>query len=300
MSGTFWAFASAYKYLTMKYFPCVGFLLIVLCVGTKLAAQVVPTQDLTAKGWQLVWSDEFDVDGLPDSSRWSYDVGDGCPEVCGWGNAEEEYYMAHRLKNARVESGLLLIEAHQEAMGGKPYTSAKLVTRESGSWTYGRIAVRAKLPTGRGTWPAIWMMPITNTYGGWPHSGEIDIMEHVGYNPRVVYGTVHTGAFNTLKGTQRGDSLEVPDAEATFRVYEVIWDQKGISYFIDGNAFHYFPNESQTFEGKASEAWPFDHPFYLILNLAVGGHWGGKHGVDLSIWPQRFEIDYVRIYQQTH
>ena len=241
--------------------------------------------------WQLVWSDEFSTDGLPDSSRWAYDVGDNCPYNCGWGNNEQQYYTVARPENTRVSHGKLIIEAHQEEMEGKSYSSARLVTRGKASWQYGKIEVRAKLPSGKGTWPAIWMLPTDRRHGAWPHSGEIDIMEHVGYNPSTIYGTVHTGAFNHIQGTQRGDSLVITDAEESYHLYSIIWDEKGIAFFVDQTQYHYFKNEQTD-----TEAWPFDQPFYLILNLAVGGNWGGKYGVEPGIWPRRMEIDYVRIY----
>ena len=150
-----------------------------------------------------VWSDEFDYTGLPDSARWDYDLGDGCPKLCGWGNNELQYYTARRLGNARVENGRLIIEAHREDFEGRQYTSARLVSRHKGDWKYGRIAVRARLPRGRGVWPAIWMLPTHWKYGGWPESGEIDIMEHVGYEPDSVYSALHTKAYNGMAGTQK-------------------------------------------------------------------------------------------------
>lgn len=251
---------------------------------------VVPAQ--AQEAMSLVWADEFDYEGLPDSGKWDYDYGTGCPRVCGWGNNELQFYTRERLENARVEDGKLIIEARKEAWKGTDYTSARLVTRGKQAWQYGRIEVRAKLPSGTGTWPAIWMLPEDNAYGGWPRSGEIDIMEHVGYEPAMIYGTVHTGAFNHIQGTQRGDTLEVPGCELAYHVYAIEWDADRITFFVDDVQYNEFPNE-----GTGPDAWPFDQPFYLVLNLAVGGNWGGRQGVDTDIWPQTMEVDYVRVYQ---
>lgn len=235
----------------------------------------------------LVWSDEFDYTGLPDPARWSYDTGGH-----GWGNDELEYYTEKRLENARVENGNLIIEARKEDLGGRNYTSARLVTKEKGDWLYGRIEVRAKLPSGVGTWPAIWMLPTDWEYGGWPHSGEIDIMEHVGFNPNVIHGTVHTGAFNHMIGTQKGDTIRIDDAMDAFHVYAVEWTPEKIDFFVDKTRYFTFTNS-----GKGSAEWPFDKRFHLILNIAVGGSWGGQKGVDSTAFPTTMLVDYVRVYQ---
>src|SRR6187551_560970 len=156
------------------------------------------------KKWELVWADEFKTDGLPDSTKWGYDYGDGCPRNCGWGNNELQYYTSNRKENARVKDGSLIIEARHETMKTREYSSSRMVSKHKGDWTYGKIEVRAKLPKGLGVWPAIWMLPTDWAYGDWPSSGEIDIMEHVGYLPDSVFGTVHTGAYNHRIGTHKG------------------------------------------------------------------------------------------------
>jgi len=241
---------------------------------------------------KLVWSDEFDTSGLPDSTKWQYDLGNGCPNVCGWGNNELQYYNANKLKNARVENGLLVIEAHKKDTAGMKYTSARLVSKGKASWKYGYIEIKAKLPKGRGTWPAIWMLPDEFSYGGWPRSGEIDIMEHVGFDPGVVHGTVHTQAFNHSIGTQKGKQFQVPDFSEAFHIYAINWTPEKIEFYIDDQLYNTFENT-----GDGIDAWPFDQSFHLLLNIAVGGNWGGKEGVDENIWPQKMEIDYVRVYQ---
>jgi len=240
----------------------------------------------------LVWSDEFEYNGTPDSTKWNYDLGDGCPNVCGWGNNEAEYYTKD-LKNVRVENGMLIIEAHKDSLGGKAYTSTRMVSKGKGDWLYGRIEVKAKLPKGKGTWPAIWMLSTDWKYGGWPESGEIDIMEHVGYDPGVVHGTIHTKAYNHIIGTQKEGKLTVVDCMDAFHVYSIDWSENKMDFYIDDSVYHSVTRDPKDdFNG-----WPFDQRFHLILNQAVGGNWGGKEGIDDSIWPQRMEIDYVRVYQ---
>ena len=241
-----------------------------------------------ADDWALVWADEFTDEGLPDSSRWRYDVGGH-----GWGNRELQYYTARRLANARVEDGLLVIEARREAFNDRDYTSARLLSRAD--WTYGRFEVRARLPSGTGTWPAIWMLASRDTYGDhyWPDNGEIDIMEYVGYEPDVVHSSVHTRAYHHSIGTHKTNSRRVADAEKAFHVYAVDWTAAEIRFFVDGQRYFTFVKE----EGADYRQWPFDQPFHLLLNIAVGGTWGGQQGIADDIWPQRMEIDYVRVYQ---
>jgi beta-glucanase (GH16 family) len=237
---------------------------------------------------KLVWSDEFDYTGTPDSTKWDYDLG----SKDGWGNNELQYY-TNDSKNVRVENGILIIEARKDSIERLPYTSSRLVTKHKGDWLYGRIEVRAKLPSGKGTWPAIWMLSTDWKYGGWPTSGEIDIMEHVGYDPGVIHGTIHTEAYNHIKQTQKEGIIEIPDAESTFHTYAIDWKENRIDFFVDDTRYHTVMRDPK----DDYRGWPFDQPFHLILNIAVGGNWGGRHGVDESIWPQKMEVDYVRVYQ---
>lgn len=234
----------------------------------------------------LIWADEFEKDGLPNPKNWTYDVGDS-----GWGNNELEYYTENDLRNAKVENGILKIEARSDDHFPKGYTSARILTRGKAFWKYGYIEVRAKLPKGVGTWPAIWMLPENNTFGGWPKSGEIDIMEHVGFDPAVVHGTVHTEAFNHNKGTQKGMQITVPTFHEEFHLYAIHWTEDRIDFYLDDQKYFTFENSGGDFE-----EWPFDQEFHLILNIAVGGNWGGQQGVDSKIWPQKMEVDYVRVY----
>lgn len=236
--------------------------------------------------YKLVWADEFEYSGTPNIQKWGYDIGGH-----GWGNNELQYYTS-RPENVRVENGNLIIEARKEVYQNKQYTSTRLVSKNKGDWKYGRIEVRAKLPYGRGTWPAIWMLPTDWVYGGWPSSGEIDIMEHVGYDQGRVHGTVHTEAYNHSKGTQKGNSLYYNDVSQVFHVYSIEWFEDRIDFFIDDKKYFTFTNENKTYK-----EWPFDQRFHLILNIAVGGNWGGAQGVDPDVYPQKLLIDYVRVYE---
>jgi len=238
----------------------------------------------------LVWSDEFDYTGLPDSRKWSYDT-DG--NASGWGNNESQYYTASRLKNAEVRDGYLTITTHLEDYEGFKYTSARLVTRGKGEWLYGRVEVKAKLPDGRGMWPAIWMLPTDWYYGGWPASGEIDIMENVGYDPFKILGTIHTEAYNHSIGTQKGASTQVPTCYIDFHVYAMEWEPSEIRIYVDERLYFTFKNE-----GTGYRVWPFDKRFHLLLNIAVGGNWGGLEGIDDSVFPRSMVVDYVRVYQK--
>lgn len=239
------------------------------------------------KPYQLVWSDEFDSTGLPDPAKWTYDVGGN-----GWGNKELEYYTDSRTENARVENGHLVIEARKEDFNGSPYTSARLLTKGKGQWTQGKFEIRAKLPMGIGTWPAIWLLSSTTPLV-WPDDGELDIMEEVGFNPNVIYGTAHNKLYNGAQGTQKGSSMTIPNAQDSFHVYQLEWTSTHVNWLVDSVLyFSYFPPD------YGFSAWPYVSNFYLILNIAIGGNWGGQRGVDDSIFPQQLLVDYVRIYQR--
>lgn len=236
--------------------------------------------------WRLVWADEFDVDGLPDSARWTYEEG-------LIRNNEAQYYTRARPENARVEDGALIIESRKEQFEGADYTSASVTTRGRAAWRYGRIEVRAKLPTGRGTWPAIWMLGTNISEVGWPECGEIDIMENVGFDPNRIHANIHTAAFNHADGTNKGASILVEEPYANFHVYAVEWYEDRMDFFVDERKTFTFANT-----GGGIDEWPFDLPHYLIPNTAIGGAWGGRQGIDESIFPQRFTIDYVRVYER--
>lgn len=237
----------------------------------------------------LVWSDEFDYTGLPSPAKWSYDT---AGNEAGWGNNESQFYTQARLKNAEVKDGFLHITAHKEDYKGFKYTSARLVTKGKGDWLYGRIEVRAMIPDGRGMWPAIWMLPTDWAYGGWPKSGEIDIMENVGYDPYVIVGSAHTEAYNHTIGTHKSGKITIPTCYSEFHVYAVEWELKEFRVYVDNK--HYFTYRN---EGSGYKVWPFDKRFHLLLNVAVGGNWGGAQGIDDSVFPRTMVVDYVRVYQ---
>lgn len=238
------------------------------------------------------WSDDFEIDGVPDKRKWKSEVGDGCPDLCGWGNNELQFYTDMNPENVRVENGFLILEAHRKVEEDSIYyTSAKLITRELREWTYGTLEVRAKLPGGVGVWPAIWMLPADRS-DGWPLCGEIDVMEHVGFDPTMIYGTVHTEKYNHLIGTQKAGEIEVEDCEEDFHDYRIKWSPERIEFYVDKLRYYTYAKREDN-----KEAWPFDKDFYLILNIAVGGNWGGEEGVAEDIWPQKMIVDHVRVYR---
>jgi beta-glucanase (GH16 family) len=238
-----------------------------------------------AGAWTLVFADEFDVPGTPDPARWNHEIG-------YIANDEKQYYTS-RTENARVEDGVLVIEARRERWMGYEYTSARLNTKGRAEFLYGKVEIRAKLPTGRGTWPALWMLGANVDEVGWPACGEIDIMENVGYDPQTIVASVHTAADNHVQGTQKNATTKLEAPWADFHVYAAEWYPDRIDFFVDGERYFTFRNE-----GTGSRTWPFDKPQYLILNLAIGGTWGGTKGVDDSLFPHRLYVDYVRVYQR--
>ena len=235
-------------------------------------------------GYTLVWSDEFNTDGETDKESWDYSLGGG-----GWGNAEIQKYTDSR-DNSFIKDGHLAIVALKE---GSKWTSARLKTQFKKSWTYGYFEIKAKLPSGVGTWPAIWMMPEIDKHGGWPRSGEIDIMEAVGFDQDRIHTTAHTSAFNHKKNTQKNNNGIIKDTTTKYHIYAVEWTEDYIQWFIDGEPFFKFDKLSDDYE-----EWPFDHNFYLILNIAIGGSWGGQEGIASDLEKAEMDIDYVRVYQK--
>ena len=266
----------------------VSFFSLVCSKKTPSATPAPPPPAPVTKEWKFEatpsWADEFNVNGKPDATKWGYDTGGS-----GWGNNELEYYTEDN--NVNMINGVLVIEARKEEKEGRKYTSTRLVSKKKGDFLYGRFEARAKLPRGRGLWPAIWMLPTDWVYGGWPKSGEIDIMEQVGYDPLKVHMSVHTESYNHVKGTQKSAFTTVSTAMEAFHLYRVDWTPDRIQGYIDDVLVFTFENERKTFN-----EWPFDKKFHWLLNVAVGGNWGGAQGVDDSIFPATMEIDYVRVY----
>jgi len=236
------------------------------------------------------WSDEFSGRTV-DKTKWRYDAS---RNKAGWFNNEKQYYAVDRARNVRVADGALVIEAHKEKLtampdwGGQDYSSGKLISRRK--LGYGFYEIRAKLPCARGTWPAIWMLPDGGT---WPDQGEIDIMEMVGWRPNVVHATLHSGLFNHVRGTQRGAETGVPTSCSAFHRYQLDWTPRAITIGVDGRAYMRVANDQPGGHG----AWPFDRPYQLILNLAIGGDWGGAKGIDEAALPQAMRVDYVRYWR---
>jgi hypothetical protein len=233
---------------------------------------------------KLVWSDDFDTAGAPDPAKWDYDAWD-----VGKYNEELQIYTDSR-DNSFVKDGKLTIRAILDSKG--KWSSARLLTRGKQSWKYGYIEVKAKLPAGRGTWPAIWMMPERNSYGDWPASGEIDIMEHVGFDQDKIHTSVHTQDYNHRKGTQKTRSAKIPGVSDSFHTYAIEWNDKAIFWYVDDEPFYFFQREDGGYG-----VWPFDHPFHIILNVAMGGTWGGMKGMDPAVKQADMVVDYVKVYQ---
>mmetsp|Transcript_13829 Transcript_13829/g.30103 ORF Transcript_13829/g.30103 Transcript_13829/m.30103 type:complete len:663 (+) Transcript_13829:191-2179(+) len=241
---------------------------------------------------KLIWNDEFDVDGSPDSTKWDYDFGDGCDKgICGWGNAEQQAY-TNDPSNVNITDGILRISAKSSSSG---YTSTRMVTRGKHVFKYGRIQFRASVENCQalGTWPALWMLPENWEYGGWPRSGEIDVMETVGHEADKFFGTVHTEAYNHGINTEKGGGSS--NSKSDWHVFEIDWQVDNIRFAIDQQVYYQFTPENV---GDYTQ-WPFDKDFHLLMNIAVGGSWGGSQGVETTAFDgdgQYMEVDWVRVY----
>jgi len=253
------------------------------------ATATIQNDDAVGVFSNLVWADEFNGNSL-NLDNWTFETGDGCPSLCGWGNNELEYY-TDRPENLFFRDGHMVIKALKENYNGKSYTSAKIVSRGKKVFKFGRMEIRAKLPKGKGIWPAIWMLPQQNVYGGWPRSGEIDIMEMVGHEPNKVHGTVHFGPGPGSTQFGRSYTLTNTDFSADFHVFSISWDTNVINWYVDGNLFGTFTNAD-----AGSATYPFNEDFYFIINLAVGGNWPGSPDATTT-FPQELVVDYIRVYQ---
>ena len=256
----------------------------------------VPDAEATPDGWSLVWSDEFDGDAL-DLSKWEVQLGDGCDlGICGWGNGEFQNYTA---ENLSVGGGTLAITARQSVSGADTsYTSSRIRTLGKGDWTYGRFEVKAKLPTGQGLWPAIWLLFSEDTYGGWAASGEIDIMEAIGSEPGEVFGTLHYGGEfpdNVFSGAPF--ELAAGTFADDFFVFTTEWEEGEIRWYINNVLYQTQTSDDWYTTGSDDPAAPFDHAFHMILNVAVGGNLPGAPDVS-TVFPQSMEVDYVRVYER--
>ena len=232
---------------------------------------------------ELVWSDEFDATTL-NLDNWTYELGDGCPNLCGWGNNELQEYTDD---NHRLENGMLIISAKKGSNSN--YTSSRIITKGKKEFQYGRIEARVKVPSGAGMWPAFWALGNDIETNSWPNCGEIDIVEYVGKNPGQIFTSVHTPS--SYGNTVNSMITNVPNVEEDFHNYAVEWNENFIDFFFDDTrVYTYFV------QTKNQNTWPFNKPFFLIINLAVGGNFGGPVASDL-VFPRDYFIDYVRVYQ---
>ena len=253
---------------------------------SQSAALTVPAQ------YQLTWADEFDNIVEPDPRRWAYDTHRNRK---GWYNGEAQYYARRRARNVRVSNGVLVIEAHAEILdratfsdwGGQAYSSGRLITRGKQSWKYGFFEIRARMPCGRGTWPAIWLLPVQES-GRW-QGGEIDIAEHVGTDAGRVHHSIQTTERNFRRGDHPTATTTIADACTQFHRYQLHWTRDFIRIGVD--------DRPALTVSTAELGLEFDRPMFLILNLAIGGMWGGAQGIDNAALPARLEVDYVRVYQ---
>lgn len=227
----------------------------------------------------IIWSDEFNVDGAPDGTKWVYDIGTGS---WGWGNNEAQYY-TNRTENIKVENGVLKITSKKENFGQSNYTSARIKTEGKFSFKYGKVEIKAKLPEGRGTWPALWMLGNNFTTAGWPACGEIDIMEHVGNMPNKIHATLHFPNFSG--GNAISKSINSSHFSSEFHIYTLDWRADAIQFYVDGILYHTFTNTASL---------PFHQNFFLIINSAMGGNFGGT--IDPNFVSSTFEIDYIRVF----
>ncbi|XEC95405.1 glycoside hydrolase family 16 protein [Paenibacillus tarimensis] len=258
------------------------------------------------EGWKLIWSDEFDQDQL-DRTKWTFDIGNGFTDgngnyVSGWGNNELEYYTG-REDNARVKDGKLIITAVRERFEGFDYTSARLKTKGLFSTTYGRFEFRAKLPAGKGLWPALWLLPEDDKYGGWAASGEIDVMEAKGSIPGMVSGAIHFGG-SWPNNTYKDGRYTFPEGTTIEddHVYALEWEPGAIHWYVDGELVQtqteWYSRGNQEDGGESPPfPAPFDQPFYMLMNLAVGGNFDGAPDEN-TVFPARMEVDYVRVYRR--
>lgn len=237
----------------------------------------------------LRWADEFDVPGKPDPAKWSYDVG-----ARKWGNAETQYYTEG--KNVTVKDGKMILQGRVEAYEDSPYTSCRITTYGKRHFQYGRLEIRAKVPKSKGSWPAVWMLPVDFKEGKtpWPKCGEIDIMEHVTPLMDQFHVSLHSELYNHGIRTQRTHFEKIEGFTDSFHTYAVDWTKDSIAFFLDGKPFYTF-EKHEAGRDTSPSGWPFDKPYYLILNIAIGGTWGGS--VDPAQYPCAMEVDYVRYYE---
>ena len=243
------------------------------------------------QGYKLVWKDEFNGIGQPNPAGWTYDLGDGCPRLCGWGNDEMQFYTNHP-RNVYLKDGFLVLEAWEEETNGHLYSSARIKTEGLQSFHYGRIDVRAVMPYGQGIWPAIWLLADDYLSTGWPDCGEIDMVELIGHEPARCYGTAHWNLDGKGHHFESGHyDLPAGRFADQFHVFSLLWDEQGLTWLVDDQPCHRLTKEDFGSQN------PFDNPFFLIMNIAVGGNWPGYPDASTT-FPQQMVVDYVRYFQK--
>lgn len=274
----------------MKYIP-------ILCIFSVfvLGCDLDETQEVVTLN-NLVWADEFDVDGAPNPANWNFEIGDGTAQgIPGWGNNELQYY-TDRPENVKVENGFLVITARQENFEGSNYTSARLTTQNLFEQRYGRFEARIKVPYGQGYWPAFWLLGNDCAENPWPACGEIDIMENVGDEPTTVFGTVHGPNYNAGLSISKELTLDDNRFDTEFHVFGVEWSPNKINFYVDDQLYFTMTPEDVDEETDGEGIWVFnDRPFYMILNVAVGGNLPGSPNAE-TVFPQSMLVDYVRVY----
>lgn len=279
--------------MTNRYYHHLAYLFLLFLFTVGMAAcsaaepAPTPTPDWELDGWTLVWHDEFDGPEI-NTDYWTHEIGGH-----GWGNGENQYY-TDSPENSFIEDGMLVIQALEQNFMGKPFTSARLTTQDKVTQQYGRIEARIQIPTGAGIWPAFWMLGESFDTVGWPRSGEIDIMENIGSEPTIIHGTLHGPGYSGGSGV--GTSYRLPDRSpfhANFHVYAVEWEPGEIRWYVDDTRYN-----TITANGVPGE-WVYDQPFFMLLNVAVGGRWPGYPTADTE-FPQRMLVDYVRIYERSN
>lgn len=231
---------------------------------------------------KLVWEENFEGNQL-NENIWNFELGNGCPNICGWGNDESQIYTK---KNHKVENGYLIITANYD---DTIYTSTRITTKNKKEFQYGRIETRAKLPQGKGLWPAFWMLGANISEVGWPKCGEIDILEYIGKEPDYIFTSLHTQ--DSHGNTINTKKTKIETIEEGFHIYAIDWNKEEIAFYVDSNLVYTFKPEE-----KNENTWPYNQPFYFLINMAIGGNFGGP-SIDNTVLPQEFSIDYIKVYQ---
>lgn len=271
-----------------------GIVVTILCMLLTASCDTDETQRVATLN-NLILEDEFLVDGAPDPEIWDYDLGDGTEAgIPGWGNNELQYY-TDRPENVRVEDGMLVITAREEAFEGANFTSARLVSRNKFEQQYGRFEARMKLPYGKGYWPAFWLLGNDCDVNPWPACGEIDIMEYLGDDPVTVFGSVHGPGFSGGESVSKKYSLSNNRFDSEFHVFGMEWTPNRISWYVDGDLYASITREDLDEETDGQGEWVFDRPFYIIINVAIGGDLPGSPN-NQTAFPQDMLVDYVRVY----